>query len=189
VTLRDTIERAKLRREMILKGEIDPDSAQDREERRHMRSSVFAVLTRKDSFDKTSIHKRGDLTARNSPSQSMRMGNGLGPKSNSFTGGIESGELKGNSSSSGSGSGISCAISSVRAAAMGSRSNSFTAFLSASLHAASSEKGEKPKDEKKRNSFSAAISASLNASSDKSDKDKDNDKEKDKDNGKGDAGT
>ena len=182
---------------MILKGEIDPDSAQDREERRHMRSSVFAVLTRKDSFDKTTV-KRGDLTARSSPSSSIMLGNALGPKSNSFTGRIESGEVKGSGSGN---SPISSAISSARMAAMGSRSNSFTAFISSSLNA-SSDKGKAEDEKGRKNSFTAAISASLNASSDKEEKDdkdkdkdkdkekdKDKDKEKDKEKDKGDAGT
>jgi hypothetical protein len=109
----------------------------------------------------------------------MMLGNANGTKSNSFTGVIESGELK---RGSGSNSPIACAISNARAAAMGPRSNSFTKFIASSLNG-SSDKSKTDDDKPRKNSFIAAVSASLNASSDRDDKgdlDKDK-KDKDKD--------
>ena len=146
---------------MILKGEIDPDSVQDREERRHMRSSVFAVLTRKDSFDRTTVRRGGADSTAHSPSQSIMLMNK--PKSNSFTGGVTSSSVPdlrtsptgagtGTGAVAGSGNGvISSAVNSARAA-LGSRSNSFNAFVSLSLNALS----DKEKlDESKKNSEKA----------------------------------
>ena len=116
-------------------------------------------MTRKDSFDKSSVHRAlgagggGDAATR-SPSQSfMMLGGPNGSKSNSFSGlrtdpSIVSDvrRLSGSSSPDGSSSSvINSAINSARMA-MGTRSNSFSAFVAASLNASSDK--DKLEDEK-----------------------------------------
>ena len=170
VALRDTIARAKHRRELILKGEIDPDSAQDREERRHMRSSVFAVLTRKDSYNNSSLRRGGELLSTAADSSvvggtaatttttatattglpAMML---LGTKSNSFSGFHSSAKdpstppaasydlLRASHAGNGSSSVINSAINTARAAlTMGSRNNSASKLFPTSLDGSSREK-------------------------------------------------